>query len=497
MKWSSTVLALAVVVASSSAFAPAASTATLHRRFDGFSSIATTTTTTPTTPTVSSSSSSRLWMMEPLAQEGEWAAYLDEQSTGLVYYFNAATGESKWEPPTSSFPSVYLEPDQRVAAKTKQKEYKASVVSATTSTAAAAATSTTSTSTTTKEAASTVKGEQENDTSGGFPFFGSRAKKTEDLADEQEADTKTGGGLLGAIFGRKSQENDDTADDDDDSAVNGAAAAIAASTAAAAASKPVTAAAAAAATDTTSIKIDMSAYVLPHPAKVRWGGEDAVFIRGRSFGVFDGVSGAEKLDGVPLYSVTLAQELKAMVDPKEFLSMLELTQILTSAAEFADKAATGASTAVVASLSDEGELNVLNVGDCTCAVVREGKVTAKTKEIIHYFDCPYQLSEDSPDRPRDGTKLKLKVKKGDVIVMGSDGIFDNLQDVEICELVSNQKTRSSALARKVVERSRRVSLDVSADTPYAKLAKRNGDEDYSSGLGGKVDDVSCIVVKCS
>jgi hypothetical protein len=26
---------------------------------------------------------------EPLATEGDWSAYLDDQSTGLLYYFNA------------------------------------------------------------------------------------------------------------------------------------------------------------------------------------------------------------------------------------------------------------------------------------------------------------------------------------------------------------------------------------------------------------------------
>jgi hypothetical protein len=45
---------------------------------------------------------------------------------------------------------------------------------------------------------------------------------------------------------------------------------------------------------------------------------------------------------------------------------------------------------------------VLRLGDCSCVVIRNGKVTAKTKDIQHYFDCPYQLSADSPDRPKDG-----------------------------------------------------------------------------------------------
>jgi protein phosphatase PTC7 len=170
---------------------------------------------------------------------------------------------------------------------------------------------------------------------------------------------------------------------------------------------------------------------------------------------------------------------------------------LTKAAEFADQSATGASTAVVASLSETGMLSALNLGDSVCIVVRDGKVIARTKSLIHKFDCPYQLSEDSPDRPKDGTKLVTQVQSGDFVVMGSDGIFDNLPEQSVAELVqTNRKQRAATLTRKIVEQSRRVSLDSSADTPYARLAKRNGEQDYTSGRGGKVDDASCIVVKC-
>jgi protein phosphatase PTC7 len=494
MKWSSTIASLAILasncISCSHAFCPASSSSS---------------------PSSSSSSKTSRLFLNPLGQEGDWAAYLDDVNTGLVYYFNANTGESLWEPPSKTFPKVALDPNQRLIASAKQQEYKKSVVGG--NDIITVTTKKETTTTDNNDSSTTISAQEEEKKGGGFPFFGRGKKVDEVLVVQQQqqqqpvsvpvpvpVEENKGRFGLGAIFGGGNNKNDDDDDDDDDNVINGAAAAIAEAAATLNKSPPPkqqTPKIIAPETVDTTIKIDMSAYVLPHPAKVRWGGEDAVFIRGRSFGVFDGVSGAEKLDGVPLYSVTLAQELKTMVDPKEFLSVAAITQVLTSAAEFADKAATGASTAVVASLSEDGELNVLNVGDCTCAVVRDNKVVAKTREIIHYFDCPYQLSEDSPDRPRDGTKLTMKVKKGDVIVMGSDGIFDNLQDVEIVQLVSNQKTRASMLARKVVERSRRVSLDEMADTPYAKLAKRNGDPDYQSGLGGKVDDVSCIVVKCT
>ena len=83
----------------------------------------------------------------------------------------------------------------------------------------------------------------------------------------------------------------------------------------------------------------------------------------------------------------------------------------------------GASTAVVASIGEDNVLRALNLGDSVCLVLRDGAVTARTREIVHYFDCPYQLGDDSPDRPSDGTTLQAEIFGGDVIV-ASDGVFD-------------------------------------------------------------------------
>ena len=60
---------------------------------------------------------------EPLATEGEWTAFLDEDNTGVVYYFNTRTGESLWEPPTTTFPEVYLKPSKRRKAEAKRAAY--------------------------------------------------------------------------------------------------------------------------------------------------------------------------------------------------------------------------------------------------------------------------------------------------------------------------------------------------------------------------------------
>jgi protein phosphatase PTC7 len=182
------------------------------------------------------------------------------------------------------------------------------------------------------------------------------------------------------------------------------------------------------------------------------------------------------------------------------LSVREMTDCLIEAKKLADVEATGASTAVIASIGEDNILRALNLGDSVCLVLRNGAVAARTREIIHYFDCPYQLGDDSPDRPSDGTTLQAEIFGGDIIVAGSDGVFDNLSDADVCEIVNSfgPRTKSSMIAKKIVDRSRTVSLDTNSVTPYSTVARgKTGYAAYKNGRGGKVDDISCLVVKAS
>jgi len=126
---------------------------------------------------------------------------------------------------------------------------------------------------------------------------------------------------------------------------------------------------------------------------------------------------------------------------------------------------TGASTCIVASISPEGFLRVLNVGDSTCIVVRDGKVAARSIPISHYHECPYQLSSDSPDRPRDGTKLNVEILRGDLILMASDGVFDNIDETTVANTVASWPKEPSVIAKRISEEARKVSFDKQANTP--------------------------------
>ena len=492
-------------------------------------------------PTCSTGSrvSTRLHMdLKPLATEGDWTAYLDDETTGLVYFFNGKTGESVWEPPTDTFPAVKMTKTQERTMKQKRREYEESLEVKGAGAVAAAA------------AADGSTEEASKSGSGGGGFFASLMSGSAVAEESSTADAtiddepiveevmkapKKGFGAFfasspaaapsaaasaGGIIEEVIADDGAYAGSYKDKTSSAPAPSPATSTAPAPSGvveEDVTAAPAPskkggfAITDLfktkpklddiiipseTPIKIEVASKVLPSPEKISWGGEDAAFTKGRSFGIFDGVSGALKEKGMALYSFTLASQIKSFISD-DGLTISEMTDALATAAEIANMEATGASTASLASIGEDNILRVLTLGDCSVVVYRDGKVAAKTKEILHYFDCPYQLANDSPDRAKDATKLTFPLQPGDIIVAGSDGIFDNLTPDDIWEQISSVPDRAGMMAGKIINQSRAVSLDTEAPTPYAKQAKKQRYEKYKSGLGGKVDDISCVVVRCS
>jgi protein phosphatase PTC7 len=494
---------------------------------------------------------------EPLAEEGSWQAFLDEETTGLIYYFDTKTGQSLWEPPTASFPEVRLpRRKQRLADNLRRAYRKCRQQEMTGSTGGKDSYDGSTSSTTILEEQEEVDERQPNWIEGILEAESKEsAEKTmmiEQIVQEQEESPKwfnffddVGGkkdsaatiettpasdenkpqSWLKDIFGVGKTETDTNGNaalqEDKKFGILESFATFSIPTSpfreevvktkmtkpvkrekeevvvVVEKPKPKTKK-----QDDKFVKIppkpitiEIRSHILPHPERVGWGGEDAVFVKGRTFGVFDGVSGAEKLEGVPLYSRTLANEMQKMVGT-EGVTIQELTTYLTNAALYADDAATGASTAVVASIGENGFLQALNVGDSNCMVIRDGRVTAKTREISHFWECPYQLAENSNDRPRDGTKLNVELMPGDVVVMGSDGVFDNVNDDLLVELVRKNPGKAASLAKKICDLSRRQMVDVYSETPFGKQAQRRGDPDYIDGLGGKLDDVSCVVAIC-
>ena len=118
------------------------------------------------------------------------------------------------------------------------------------------------------------------------------------------------------------------------------------------------------------------------------------------------------------------------------------------------------------------DLNALNLGDSGFLIVRfdgltgEPYVLIRSKEQTHGFNTPYQLTKlpgqceveslkrqgkhkelDNlrraikqdrfcRDTPEDADSYQLRARKGDLIILASDGLFDNLFEQQILNIVA-------------------------------------------------------------
>lgn len=59
------------------------------------------------------------------------------------------------------------------------------------------------------------------------------------------------------------------------------------------------------------------------------------------------------------------------------------------------------------------------------------RIKFRTAQLEHEFGCPFQLGHHSyANTPADADLVTMPVEAGDVVVMGTDGLLDNLSDKE-------------------------------------------------------------------
>jgi protein phosphatase PTC7 len=107
------------------------------------------------------------------------------------------------------------------------------------------------------------------------------------------------------------------------------------------------------------------------------------------------------------------------------------------------------------------------------------------------------------DLPKDADTKSFFLKDGDLILLATDGYFDNMYSEETLELINdgmkpvlengddNELVTATirGLAKTLTDRARRLSLNPKRLSPWAKAAQAHG----SNYRGGKVDDITCIV----
>lgn len=84
------------------------------------------------------------------------------------------------------------------------------------------------------------------------------------------------------------------------------------------------------------------------------------------------------------------------------------------------------------------------------------------------------------------------MEAGDVIIAGTDGLFDNMHLEEISALVSqgmNQGSDPQDLAWTIAENALYNSFDRFSVTPFSQASRENG----GNHVGGKIDDITVLV----
>ena len=315
-----------------------------------------------------------------------------------------------------------------------------------------------------------------------------------------------------------------------------------------------------------AFKLQFGVADIPHPDKASRGGEDAYFICDRALGVADGVGGwAESGVNPKDYSQGLMDVAKAYytegdvaeavggsgapesIEGTYATGMGEATGTAASAgtaviddsgAMYAEASRTqkssmealkrahaetqkpGSSTACIVQIDLEtGALDSANLGDSGFVVIRDGQVVMRSEFQEHFFDCPFQLASlrfvPETDQATDAAVLTGQVQTGDLIVVGSDGLFDNVPIDDILLTVhaigdEGSVSKAGAIAEALGEVAFANSQDPEYESPYALEARKQGYElsffekiqaaKFTEGglqlgqiNGGKADDISVVV----
>ena len=202
----------------------------------------------------------------------------------------------------------------------------------------------------------------------------------------------------------------------------------------------------------------------------------------------------------------------------------------------------GGSTACIGVADDQGRMQIANLGDSGFLQLRLGAVHHYSNPQTHAFNTPYQLSIAPPhilaqaaifggtplaDQPDKAELADYMLHHGDVLILATDGVWDNLNSQDVLGVVSaqmrhysawkrtaaegfavsdklaaltrpgglgagtTQQTLQGVIAAAVAGEAKIQSMNARRDGPFAREVHKHHPEDLYHG--GKVDDI-CVVV---
>ncbi|KAF2859142.1 protein serine/threonine phosphatase 2C, partial [Piedraia hortae CBS 480.64] len=268
-------------------------------------------------------------------------------------------------------------------------------------------------------------------------------------------------------------------------------------------------------------------------------GEDGYFAasvantRSIAFGVTDGVGGWND-EGVDpsVFSHSLCKAMigaaQAGINRPQAILQTAYDEVMAD-----DAVVAGGSTASVAVADAKGCLETANLGDSGFIIFGPAKVMHYSDPQTHAFNTPYQMAKLPPhvrrqhaifggakhfsETPAQAAVEQHRLSHGDIVVIGTDGVWDNLSAQDTLGVVTgvmeqhgfwnkailnNTKIRESheihlptVLATAVMRTAKTAGLDTRRNGPFARefakeITRKHPDERWK---GGKPDDIAVVV----
>ncbi|KAL1407770.1 Protein phosphatase 2C 7 [Vanrija albida] len=263
----------------------------------------------------------------------------------------------------------------------------------------------------------------------------------------------------------------------------------------------------------------------------KWGaGEDffGVVDSGQwvNIAVSDGVGGWAPHYDPALYAQALMYHYASAVASSPSLAPWDALQKAYEAINADEAVKAGSATAVGVSLGQTGKGRAVNLGDSGFSILRRGQTVFETQSQTHFFNCPYQLSKVPKemrngaitDLPAHGQRYEFDLQPGDVVVLYTDGLSDNLPaahvpalDAAVLRVLDEEANAHLEHGEKAAEHARLLA-DVLVAAGRSAMA-RTGDEEAGQGWrtpfdiesekegkrykGGKVDDITVLTAVVS
>jgi protein phosphatase PTC7 len=243
--------------------------------------------------------------------------------------------------------------------------------------------------------------------------------------------------------------------------------------------------------------------------------EDAFFNNEYALGVADGIGSLKSEFGIS--SRDFSHELMVKCDQFSRIRAESLSKKLLTCKEIIKQAynsleSGGSSTFLLAVLSGR-QINILNLGDCGLILLRfdcSFKVVFQTTAKVHAFNTPYQLTRkfslkqltegktsvrniDKSDDINDADEFVITTLPGDFVVMGSDGLWDNLYPNEIVKIFEQYRMEPVHKIATIITKIAKIRAIGISKTPFSNsLRVAYGKNNY---VGGKIDDITVVVAK--